>query len=119
MTRCRSWPMRCISFATSERTEGFLNMREPHPPYAVIVGLDTLGGLQSARIMAGHEVPVVGIARNLAHFACRTKACKRIIGADTASNDCVNALRALGPEFVQKAVLFPCTDKKWARFLAI
>jgi D-aspartate ligase len=86
-------------------------MRDTHPPYAVIVGLDTLGGLQSARIMAGREVPVVGIAKNLAHFACRTKACKRIISADTATKDCVNALRALGPEFMQKAVLFPCTDQ--------
>jgi D-aspartate ligase len=86
-------------------------MRDTEIPYAVIVGLDTLGGLQSARIMAAHKVPVVGIARNLAHFACRTKACKRIIGADTASKDCVEALRALGPEFLQKAVLFPCTDQ--------
>jgi D-aspartate ligase len=87
------------------------NTQDTRLPYAVILGLDTVGGLQSARIMAGHGVPVVGIAKNIAHFACRTKACERIIGADTTSKDCVKALLALGPELMQKAVLFPCTDQ--------
>jgi D-aspartate ligase len=79
-------------------------------PYAIVVGLDCITGLQTARILARHEVPVIGIAKNPKHFCCRTRVCKEIFFADTTSDEFVNTLATLGLEFNQKAVLFPCTD---------
>lgn len=79
-------------------------------PYAIVIGLDTVTGLQTARILARHNVPVVGIATDpFAHF-CRTKVCERILFANTANDEFINALITLGPELNQKALLFPCSD---------
>jgi D-aspartate ligase len=77
---------------------------------AVVVGLDCITGLQTARILAGRGIPVFGIARDLTHFCCRTRVCDTIIGADTRGDDLIAALEALSSRFDQKAVLFPCTD---------
>jgi len=79
-------------------------------PYAIVVGLDCVTGLQTARILARHKVPVIGIAKNPKHFCCRTRVCTEILFADTASDEFVNTLATLGLEWNQKAVLFPCTD---------
>lgn len=80
-------------------------------PYAVIVGLDSMQGLQTARILAGHKVPIIAIASNPEYYACRTKVCKDILFVDTGSDELVEMLEALGPKLNQKAVLFPCQDK--------
>lgn len=79
-------------------------------PYAFIIGLDCITGLQTARILTGHGVPVIALARNLDHYCCRTKVCEEIIHADTASEEFICVLESLGPKLEQKAVLFPCTD---------
>ena len=55
-------------------------------------------------------MPVIGIAKNPRHFCCRTNACRKIITADTANDELINALVKLGPTLADKAVLFPCTD---------
>jgi predicted ATP-grasp superfamily ATP-dependent carboligase len=81
----------------------------PRAP-AVVVGLDCITGLQTARILAGHGIPVFGIAGDLAHFCCRTRVCSAIIGADTTGDELIDALEELTSRFDQKAVLFPCTD---------
>ena len=80
------------------------------PPYAIVIGLDTLSGLQTARILANHKVPVIGIATDTSHYSCRTKACERIITANTGSSAFIRELEILGPQLKDKAVLFPCTD---------
>ncbi len=79
-------------------------------PYAVVIGLDCMTGLQTVRILAQHGVPVIAIAKNAKHFACFTRVCKRIIIADTSSPEFVTALERLAPELPAKAVLIPCTD---------
>lgn len=79
-------------------------------PYAVVIGLDCITGLQTARILAGRSVPVVGIARDLDHFCSRTRVCERIIRADTSSEALVERLEELGRRLDHKAVLYPCTD---------
>lgn len=79
-------------------------------PYAIVVGLDSLPGIQTARILARHEVPVIGIARRIHHYCCRTKVCRRILHADTQSAGLVDVLSLLGPTLDQRAVLYPCTD---------
>jgi D-aspartate ligase len=76
----------------------------------VIVGLDSITGLQTARTFAWRGVPVVGVAQDLAHFCCRTWVCKRIVRAELSGDALVEALVGLGSSLDQKAVLLPCTD---------
>ena len=52
-------------------------------PRAVVIGLDCITGLQTARILARRGVRVIGIARDPHHFACRTRVCERRVASDT------------------------------------
>lgn len=79
-------------------------------PYAFVIGLDCITGLQTARLLTRHNIPVIALAKNLDHFCCRTRVCEQIIQADTGSEDFICTLERLGPQLEQKAVLFPCTD---------
>jgi D-aspartate ligase len=76
----------------------------------VIVGLDCTTGLQTARIFARHRVPVIGVAKDPAHSCCRTRACDRVVAADTAGPGLVDALVRLGQDVGRRMVLLPCTD---------
>ncbi len=79
-------------------------------PHAFVIGLDCITGLQTARILAQHAIPIIAIAKNPAHFCCKTHVCERIIGSNTAGEELIELLVSLGPELGEKAVLFPCTD---------
>lgn len=79
-------------------------------PHAIVVGLDCMTGVQTARILAGHGVPVIAIAGNPEHYCAKTRVCERIITADTKSEAFIETLESLGPTLPQKAVLVPCTD---------
>lgn len=79
-------------------------------PPAVVVGLDGVTGLQTARVLSARGVSVVGIAKDLKHFCCRTRACQHVVAADTAGIELVEALETLAPLLAPKPVLFPCTD---------
>jgi D-aspartate ligase len=81
-----------------------------HQPPAVIAGMDTLQGLQTARILARHGVRVIGLASDRGHFACRTRHCSRLIAADLRGDGLIDALHRLGNELETPAVLIPCTD---------
>jgi predicted ATP-grasp superfamily ATP-dependent carboligase len=85
--------------------------RDGQQPYAIIVGLESIQGLQSARILARRNVPVIGIASNGRHHCSRTRACKEIFFADTGTEEFIQTLETLGPKLTQKAVLFPCYDE--------
>jgi len=78
-------------------------------PPAVVLGLGSITGLQTARILAGHRVPVIGVAKERNHFAS-TRVCDRVIYSDTTTDEFVGALETLGPTLATKAVLVPCTD---------
>jgi predicted ATP-grasp superfamily ATP-dependent carboligase len=67
-------------------------------------------GLQTARLLAGHDIPVIAIARDPNHFCCRTNVCQKILITDTKSEELIRLLEALGPGLGEKAVLYPCTD---------
>lgn len=82
--------------------------------HAIVVGLDSMQGIQAARILAARNVPVIAIASDRKHHCCRTKVCERIVFTDTSSEDLLIALEALGPQLEQKAVLYPCQDKSVA-----
>jgi predicted ATP-grasp superfamily ATP-dependent carboligase len=79
-------------------------------PAAVVVGLDCITGLQTARILARHGIPVVGIAFDPAHFACRTRACVRVVHAAGGLEGILAALDEVARGLDRKAVLVPCTD---------
>lgn len=79
-------------------------------PHAFILGIDCITGLQSARILARHGVPVIGFAKDLKNFCCKTNVCEKILQVDTAGEGLISLLESLGPTLQQKAVLFPCTD---------
>ncbi len=87
--------------------------RPTHP--AVVLALDCITGLQTARILAAHGVPVIGVAADRRHFCARTRAVRRVIESPTAGDDLVSTLERLGPELGAPerggpAVLIPCSD---------
>ncbi|RPI97592.1 MAG: carboxylate--amine ligase [Chloroflexi bacterium] len=79
-------------------------------PHAIVIGLDCMTGLQTARILARHGVPQVAIVKNPHHYCARTRLVRDIFTADTSSEAFINLLEKLGPEFDQKPVLIPCLD---------
>src|SRR3954454_14292594 len=94
-------------------------MRRPDPrrrrmgegPAAVVVGLDNITGLQTARILAGRGVRVYGVAANRRHFGARTNACVEVVESPLTGMPLVDTLRRLGPRLgPEPAVLVPCTD---------
>ena len=76
-------------------------------PYAIIAGLESMQGLQAARILRQRNVPVIAIVEDRNHFSCRTNCCEKIIEVE---NGLANTLKILGPQLKERAVLFPCTD---------
>jgi len=84
--------------------------RNSERPYAVVVGLDNLTGLQTARILRDRGVPVIGVAGDAGHWACRTNACERVIIAPLESSSLIDELVRLGPTLAERAVLVPCSD---------
>ncbi len=84
-----------------------LNSRNPH---AIVIGLDGMAGIQTARTLARHRIPVIGIAKNAEHHCCRTNVCEEIVIAGTQTPDIVDTLLKIGPALPKKAVLFPCHD---------
>jgi D-aspartate ligase len=79
-------------------------------PKAVVVGLDNLVGIQTARILAARGVPVIGIG-DPRHPFCKTRVCERILSFETKGKGLIDALVELGPSLGEKAVLIPCADE--------
>jgi len=77
---------------------------------AVLIGFDSMQGLPAARILAGHGVPVIGIASNPSHTQAKTNVCQEIIFAPTTDDGLIPHLIELGKRLETKAVLFPCED---------
>jgi predicted ATP-grasp superfamily ATP-dependent carboligase len=82
---------------------------------AVVVALDCITGLQTARILAARGVRVVGVAADRRHFCTRTRAVRQVIQSPTSGEALVGTLERLGPKVGDPerggpAVLLPCTD---------
>ncbi len=86
------------------------NLQDSTSPKAIVIGLDGMSGIQAARILAHHRVPVIALAKGPKHPYCRTNVCEEILFVDTESEECIRTLETLGPQLKHKAVLFPCTD---------
>ena len=98
-------------------------------PPVILAGLDSLQGLQTARVFAQRQVPVIGLAADPRHFCCRTNACHSVRFVDIRSEKLVADLEQIGPSFKSRPVLIPCVDEavllvshhrqmleKWYRF---
>lgn len=77
-------------------------------PPVVLLGLDSMQGLQSARILAGHGVRVIGVASSEHHYACRTRECEVVIAR--SRDELFTFLKSFGEELEGQAVLIPCQD---------
>ncbi len=95
-----------VRMANSQTQSSFRNSQ----PYAIIVGLDSMQGLQTARILAQRKVPLMAIAKEPKYHSCRTRVCEKILFTDTTTEALIDTLETLGPKLSQKAVLFPCQD---------
>jgi D-aspartate ligase len=81
------------------------------PPPVVLVGLDSLQGIQTARILHDRCVPVFAVAEDRSHPNCRTNTCRAIRIAPTGTPELVVALEAVAAEAHDRPVLVPCQDK--------
>lgn len=81
----------------------------PTPP-AVVIGLDNITGLQTARILAARGVPVVGLVADRRHWAARTNACVDVMETELSGEGLLAGLRRLEPRLGGRSVLLPCTD---------
>ena len=80
-------------------------------PPVVVVGLDCITGLQTARLLARHDLDVIGIAANPKHFCARTNVCARKVQGDTSGPELIEVLERLASDLSpHKAVLYPCSD---------
>lgn len=79
-------------------------------PAAVVIGLDSITGLQTARILADRGVPVVGVAADRRHWGARTNACVEVLQSPLSGDELVHTLLALGRRIGGRSVLLPCTD---------
>ena len=80
---------------------------------AVVVGLDSLQGLQTVRILHGHGIAVTAVANDLRHPYCRTRVPVRILEADTGTDDLLRVLASIDAGDA-KPVLVPCQDQSVA-----
>jgi D-aspartate ligase len=79
-------------------------------PPVVVIGLDSITGLQTARILADKAVPVVGVVADRRHWGARTNSCVEIVECELSGDKLVSALRQLGDRIGSTSVLMPCTD---------
>jgi D-aspartate ligase len=86
------------------------SLRDSQQPCAIVIGLNGMTGLQTARILARRKVPVIAIAKDPDHHISRTRVCRQILYANTESEEVIELLKAVGPQLGQRAVLFPCGD---------
>jgi D-aspartate ligase len=77
---------------------------------AVVIGLDSITGLQTARILDARGVPVVGVVADRRHWGARTRVCVELVEAPLQGEGLVTALLELGRRRGTVSVLLPCTD---------
>lgn len=85
-------------------------------PPVVVVGLDCITGLQSARILADRGVSVTGVVADRRHWGARTNACVDVVESPLSGEGLVSCLLNLGGP--APAVLLPCTDASVATISA-
>jgi D-aspartate ligase len=77
---------------------------------AIVIGLDCITGLQSARLLADRGVPVIGLAANPRHFCARTRVCRQVVAGPTSGPALIATLKRLAASTTGPLVALPCTD---------
>jgi len=80
-------------------------------PPAVVVKLDSITGLDTARILSRYGIPVYGVAADRGHYCTKTNACREVFFTDTSGEGFVRTLLDIAARFESKPVLFPCSDE--------
>ncbi len=81
---------------------------------AIVIGIDSLQGLQTARILHGHGIEITAIAKDPGHPYCRTRVPTKILSTDTGSDELVSTLSAIDTGGDDPPVLVPCQDQSVA-----
>lgn len=79
---------------------------------AILLGIDRLLGLQLARILWRHGIPVVGVAEDPASHHCRTRAARRIVSGRDFDADPEGLLAGWEVEYGARPVVIPCLDER-------
>lgn len=79
-------------------------------PAVVVTNLEVFPGLQTARLMRRHGVPVVALADRPRDPLCRTRSVDAVFDAGPGGRDTARVLREIAPLFPQRPVLIPCSD---------
>lgn len=79
-------------------------------PPAVVVGLDNITGLQTARLLHARAVPVFGVVADGRHWGARTNACVQVLQSGLGEDELVENLLGLASRIGTPSVLVPCTD---------
>ena len=105
--------MRSLAVPTRDRprrSESLVKaVSRERPNSAVVIGLDTMQGLQTSRLLAGRGIEVHGVLTDGSHPFRRTHSCTSVSVAPTAAA-IPDALAALSRRFDTPAVLYPCQD---------
>ena len=96
---------------TTSKTRDVKHIPGTSQPYAVVIGLDSFTGLQSARILARRGVPVLGISEKPDHACAQTRVCRAKLAAGISDGAFVETLKHIAGTFNQPPVLYPCTDQ--------
>lgn len=72
----------------------------------VVIKLDSITGLQTARILSGYRIPVIGIVDDTSHFCSRTNCCKEILVGSTTDDGLLETLSVIAGKWGISA-LFP------------
>ena len=80
-------------------------------PPAIVIKLDSITGLDTARILSGYGISVYGVADDRGHYCTKTNACRELFVTDTSGDGLVGTLLDIAERFSSKPVLFPCSDE--------
>ena len=80
-------------------------------PSAIVIKLDSITGLDTARILSGYGIPVYGVADDRGHYCTKTSACRELFITDTSGDGLVGTLLDIAARFEAKPILFPCSDE--------
>jgi predicted ATP-grasp superfamily ATP-dependent carboligase len=79
-------------------------------PAAVVTNLESFVGLQTARLLRRHGVPVVALTDAPGAPLTRTRSVDAVFSAGPDGVDTARVLRAIAPLFPERPVLIPCSD---------
>lgn len=88
-----------------------MQKKDESAPCVIVIGLNSLQGLQTARIFARRGITVIAMTDEPSHFCCRTNVCKDIIVTETRGPGFIDELARRSGDFCESPVLIPCQDE--------